>query len=554
MGLVRLFLLASLLLSAPALADDAALVVANESYDLAEDLPGAGDVAESAAALSEAGIDTQILRDADRETIGTALRQLEQQSRSADGLLVALAGRFVYSADETWLLPTAAEGASLVDTAVTAIPVSTILGLLARTPGRAILLLGVDPEDTGRVAFRLRRGIGRLDIPQGVTVLHAGVAETASILKDTLAVKDASLVERARDSQTVRLRGFRLPDLSFLTSARGDADTETSALSEAEKRLWNRMSARDTEEAYELFLDAYPDGRFAAQAERRLAAATRDEPFRDRDRTEESIGLDRDDRARVQRDLVLLGYDTRGIDGVFGPGTRAAIRDWQGANGEEPTGYLTREIVDEIDEQARRRATLLEEDRNRRESDRVRAEEAFWQETGQGGAIDGLERFLDRFPNGDRAEEARARLAELREAEGLGDAGVLRDRLAWNQARERNTIESYTAYARDYPRGLFADRARSRIAELQEAGGNADAVRAREGEDQLGLNRITRRAVEQRLAAEGFDVGRVDGDLDTRARNAIRDYQQDAQLPVTGYLSQMTVVRLLADSVRRVLQ
>ena len=85
-------------------------------------------------------------------------------------------------------------------------------------------------------------------------------------------------------------------------------------------------------------------------------------------------------------------------------------------------------------------------------------------------------------------------------------------------------------------------------------GGDATDAQARQTEERLGLNQITRRAVEQRLDAEGFEVGPVDGKFDGRARNAIRAYQRDAQLPATGYLNQITVVRLLADTVRRALQ
>ncbi|WP_246026600.1 peptidoglycan-binding domain-containing protein [Paracoccus luteus] len=43
----------------------------------------------------------------------------------------------------------------------------------------------------------------------------------------------------------------------------------------------------------------------------------------------------------MQRRLSALGYDTRGIDGRFGSGTRAAIAAWQRARGDAGTGYVT---------------------------------------------------------------------------------------------------------------------------------------------------------------------------------------------------------------------
>ena len=55
---------------------------------------------------------------------------------------------------------------------------------------------------------------------------------------------------------------------------------------------------------------------------------------------EHALGLTRRERRGVQRRLVLIGYDTHGIDGVFGPDTRAAIRAWQADAALTATGYL----------------------------------------------------------------------------------------------------------------------------------------------------------------------------------------------------------------------
>ena len=60
------------------------------------------------------------------------------------------------------------------------------------------------------------------------------------------------------------------------------------------------------------------------------AAAPRDE------------GLTREKRIQVQQGLAALGFDAGPADGMFGPRTRSAIREWQQAKGLEPTGYLSR--------------------------------------------------------------------------------------------------------------------------------------------------------------------------------------------------------------------
>lgn len=54
-----------------------------------------------------------------------------------------------------------------------------------------------------------------------------------------------------------------------------------------------------------------------------------------------NLGLTRMQRVQIQRDLVALGYDTKGADGLFGAGTREAIRAWQRNTGQRATGYVT---------------------------------------------------------------------------------------------------------------------------------------------------------------------------------------------------------------------
>ena len=63
---------------------------------------------------------------------------------------------------------------------------------------------------------------------------------------------------------------------------------------------------------------------------------------------ERRLGLDRAARRRVQAALSAAGFDPNGVDGVFGDGTRDAIRDWQQAQGLAITGYLDRQAAERL--------------------------------------------------------------------------------------------------------------------------------------------------------------------------------------------------------------
>jgi peptidoglycan hydrolase-like protein with peptidoglycan-binding domain len=46
------------------------------------------------------------------------------------------------------------------------------------------------------------------------------------------------------------------------------------------------------------------------------------------------------------------------------------------------------------------------------------------------------------------------------------------------------------------------------------------------------------------LKAQGHNPGTIDGNMDSRTRQALRDFQQASKLPVTGVLDQQTAAKL----------
>lgn len=172
---------------------------------------------------------------------------------------------------------------------------------------------------------------------------------------------------------------------------------------------------------------------------------------------ENAMNLSRNTRIVIQRRLQTLGYSTGGADGAFGPRTRSAIRGWQQRNGYAVTGYLTSRQLDVLRDQA-----------NAAAPSRTDQDTAYWQRTGAHGGARNLRAYLERYPNGAYARTARNRLAEL---EGYQDNGADdREDRAWYQAREIDSYQSYTTYLQNWPRGEHAAQARERRARLANQG------------------------------------------------------------------------------------
>jgi uncharacterized caspase-like protein/peptidoglycan hydrolase-like protein with peptidoglycan-binding domain len=142
-----------------------------------------------------------------------------------------------------------------------------------------------------------------------------------------------------------------------------------------EKSLFESAAKSGAVDDYRAYLAAYPDGEFSAIAENFIArseegggekkpatvaalapadttgaasdARTAEPPSGGAaigtELGEAALGWDRAKRREMQTRLELAGNELGRADGAFGPRSRAAIGDWQRANGFEPSGYFTAE-------------------------------------------------------------------------------------------------------------------------------------------------------------------------------------------------------------------
>ena len=58
--------------------------------------------------------------------------------------------------------------------------------------------------------------------------------------------------------------------------------------------------------------------------------------------------LSRTEKKELQQRLTALGYDTQGVDGIIGPNSRSAVRNFQQAQGLLPDGYVSATLLDAV--------------------------------------------------------------------------------------------------------------------------------------------------------------------------------------------------------------
>jgi peptidoglycan hydrolase-like protein with peptidoglycan-binding domain len=487
-SVVSLLLGAGLCAAAPAAAADLALVIEAD--------PAATLGAEAGllgASLAARGYEVHARTSASRAAMAEVIGEVEARLPEADRLVLVYAGRTARAWGRTWLLPADFDGTGRVATAFGAVGLDVMLDLAAERPGRAAVVIASDPATAAPGP--------RNPVPQGVLVIAGGAEAAIDATTTRLLAADRTAAQALAGLDGVTVAGFRPPDMGFgVVTAERPAPRELVTPQEA-------------------------------------AAA------------EEALGLDQAARLRIQQDLTVLGYNTRGIDGIFGEGTRAAVASWQASQGLASTGYFLQAQVALLRAAADARSAELAAAAEQARRQEAAADAAFWRATGANGAAADLRAYLARYPEGKYAPEATAALDRLEAA--AREAAAAEDRAAWEGAQAQDTVTAYRRYLDTYPDGAFAGQAGARIEALEAAPREA-ALRAEAEarETELGLNRASRALVESQLATLGYDPGAADGTFDSSSRRALRQFQTRQGLPVTGFVDQATVQALIVVSLR----
>lgn len=509
-GLLRMTVasLALVLAAGKLLAGDLALVMGNVDYATARDLPQevSAGVDELVAALSAAGYEVFEGRNLTAQDMFDLLNGFQEKLPQAERVVIFYAGNPVTAARETWLTSVETEAPTPVTAAFSGPSLGLLMTLAQQARGRSVVIV-----EAGENGFRdlalLKNGVGPAAVPNGVLYVTGPAGGLGAYIAQTLLAPGVRAADAVKQmGAPVTVEGEAAKELAFGPAA--------PAVTPAPVRP----------------LPVNP---------------TPPPPVSGPEAEELALGLTQKDRATIQEHLAILGFDPRGIDGIFGPNTRAAITRWQRSEKLAETGYLRAGQVQRLQNQAAARARELQAEAERQRREAERADNQFWQQTGASGRENDLRAYLRRYPEGLHAAEARRALARI-EAEKLQQARA-EERAAWNAAVQANTIAAYRRYLAAYPQGIFADAAKARIDALGDRDRDRDQrQRQAEREQALGLSYATRVSIEQRLRRLGYQTGAVDGTFDPATRAAIRAFQRANGIQVTGYMNEPTLARLVA--------
>ncbi|WP_376696536.1 bifunctional serine/threonine-protein kinase/formylglycine-generating enzyme family protein [Wenzhouxiangella sp. EGI_FJ10305] len=214
--------------------------------------------------------------------------------------------------------------------------------------------------------------------------------------------------------------------------AEAEAERKRQLAEQQEDAAWGEARGADTIDAYESFLDQWPNGLHQQAASERIVQL--------KEQGQNTI-------ARVQDYLNRLGYRVP-EHGEVDTRTTESIRDF-----EEAQGLVVTATPDEVVLES------LIEEFNRRDDEA-------WAQASDADTEEAYNEYRKDFPQGRYMDQLDTRIA------------AVRDRKAWEAARDEDSEAAYRQYAEAFPEGAHVDDVAARITAVRQA--EAEAQRQRE--------------------------------------------------------------------------
>ncbi len=377
-----------------------ALVIGNGKYEHVSELRNPlNDAKAIAEPLRRLGFDVLLGTDLGTSAMRRLVQFFGEKAKGADLALFFYAGHGVQVNGKNYLLPTDSKLESITDLDFAAIEADLIVRQMENAAGHKLVFLDAcrnNPFERSlsrslgatRSASALGRGLARIEASGGTLIAFAtdpgdvaldGAGEnspfTSALLEhlETPNIEINVMLTRVRgdvfrntDSQQRPWTSSSLIGEVYMAEDATDPPASPTPAPDQslEIALWTAADDGGSASDYRAYLDRYPDGTFAALAKNRIAVleapqstpASPPEPLEavaplappTAADVEAALNLSRSQRRDVQERLSALGHDTRGIDGVFGGGTRAALRQWQTAASLPVTGFLDQPSLDRL--------------------------------------------------------------------------------------------------------------------------------------------------------------------------------------------------------------
>lgn len=357
-----------------------ALVVGNGAYEHVGPLSNPRNDATAISAALRALDFTVIERlDVDRDGMFDALREFSATLVPGSLALFFYAGHGVQIDGANYVIPTDTALTRESDPELVAVNAADIMGIMEASGARlSVMVLDACRDNPfPELAGRARRGLAAMEAGAGQTLIAYATAPgvvaddgngvhspyTQALLQvirepglelGLIFRKVRRLVREATNNTQIPWVSGTMEDQFFLTKPNARPDEATSDVL-AWQAIQQIADLEPRSEALLHYLDQFPDGRFAILAVLQLrdlgvsngappvANDNRSRTVTTDDLASAEARLELAERRRMQEALKLLDLYYGEIDGMFGSGTRAAIRRFQSDLGSATTGFLTTE-------------------------------------------------------------------------------------------------------------------------------------------------------------------------------------------------------------------